>query len=79
MRKFGTAILITILTISIATAQTSKPDTSKAKAATVVAVPAKADTTTKIATGPHKTLDKIAGVVGSSIILQSDIELQYAN
>ena len=34
------------------------------------------DTTVK---GPVHTLDKIAGVVGSSIILQSDIELQYAN
>ncbi len=80
MRKFGTAILFTILTLSIASAQTSKPDTSKAKAAAVVATPAKADTTTKaVPSGPHKTLDKIAGVVGSSIILQSDIELQYAN
>ena len=28
--------------------------------------------------GPKHTLDKIAGVVGSSIILQSDIELKYA-
>ncbi len=28
---------------------------------------------------PKHTLDKIAGVVGSSIILQSDIELSYAN
>lgn len=62
MRKFGTVLLITILTISIAAAQTSKPDT-----------------TPKAITTPHRTLDKIAGVVGSSIILQSDIELQYAN
>src|ERR1700759_3271615 len=29
--------------------------------------------------GPKRTLDKIAAVVGASIILQSDIELQYAN
>src|SRR6195952_4868192 len=59
MRKFGTAILIAILTISIASAKTRVGDTTvKARV---------------------KTLDKIAGVVGSSIILQSDIELQYAN
>jgi len=30
-------------------------------------------------TGPKHTLDKIAAVVGSSMILQSDIELSYAN
>ena len=69
MRKFGTAILLTILTISISFAQTPA-DTSK-KAA-VVAKP-------EVPTGPRKVLDKIAAVVGSSIILQSDIELQYAN
>lgn len=101
MRKFGTVLLITILTISIAVAQTSKPD-STLKAAPqpskldttlkTVAKPPKADTTSKavaklvkpdttapVPTGPRRTLDKIAGVVGSSIILQSDIELQYAN
>ncbi|MGZ3811302.1 MAG: foldase protein PrsA [Mucilaginibacter sp.] len=60
MRKFGTAILITILTISIASAHTRTRDTTILKA--------------KV-----HTLDKIAAVVGSSIILQSDIELQYAN
>ncbi|MGZ3822348.1 MAG: foldase protein PrsA [Mucilaginibacter sp.] len=60
MRKFGTAILITILTISIASAHTRIRDTTIVKA--------------KV-----HTLDKIAAVVGSSIILQSDIELQYAN
>ncbi len=76
MRKFGTAILITILTISAAIAQTGKPDTTKKEAFTA----AKADTAkSAMPTGPKKTLDKIAGVVGSSIILQSDIELQYAN
>src|SRR5258707_14077180 len=90
MRKFGTVLLITILTISIAVAQTSKPDSTLKKVAQpgtltldtthkVVAQPAKADSTIKVATGPKHTLDKIAGVVGSSIILQSDIELQYAN
>lgn len=35
--------------------------------------------TISIARAQTKTLDKIAGVVGNSIILQSDIELQYAN
>src|SRR5476651_402978 len=35
--------------------------------------------TASIAKAQTRTLDKIAGVVGSSIILQSDIELQYAN
>ncbi|AMR34411.1 peptidylprolyl isomerase [Mucilaginibacter sp. PAMC 26640] len=29
-------------------------------------------------TGPVRTIDKIAAVVGASVILQSDIELQYA-
>ena len=69
MRKFGTAILLTILTISISFAQTPA-DTSKKAAPAVKA---------EIPSGPKKTLDKIASVVGSSIILQSDIELQYAN
>lgn len=69
MRKFGTAILLTILTISISFAQTPA-DTSKK-----VATAAKPE----VPTGSRKVLDKIAAVVGSSIILQSDIELQYAN
>ena len=68
MRKFGTAILLTILTISISLAQTPA-DTSKKAAPAKPEAPA----------GPRKVLDKIAAVVGSSIILQSDIELQYAN
>ncbi len=59
MRKFGTVILITLLSISIASASIRKADTTiKAKV---------------------HTLDKIAAVVGGGIILQSDIELQYAN
>ncbi|HEY9000969.1 MAG TPA: peptidylprolyl isomerase [Mucilaginibacter sp.] len=69
MRKFGTAILLTILTISISFAQTPADTSKKAAAATQPQAP----------TGPRKVLDKIAAVVGSSIILQSDIELQYAN
>jgi len=68
MRKFGTAILLTIITISISFAQTPA-DTSKKTAAAKPDVPR----------GPRKILDKIAAVVGSRIILQSDIELQYAN
>ncbi|MBV8390144.1 MAG: peptidylprolyl isomerase [Mucilaginibacter sp.] len=68
MRKFGTAILLTILTISISFAQTPA-DTSKKATAAKPTSPA----------GPRKVLDKIAAVVGSRIILQSDIELQYAN
>jgi peptidyl-prolyl cis-trans isomerase SurA len=39
----------------------------------------KAPDTTAKPKGPTHTLDKIAGVVGSSIILQSDIELKYAS
>jgi peptidyl-prolyl cis-trans isomerase SurA len=35
--------------------------------------------TISIVNAQKRTLDKIAGVVGSGIILQSDIELQYAN
>src|SRR3569832_2292477 len=69
MRKFGTAILLTILTISISLAQTPADTSKKVAAAATPAVP----------TGPRKVLDKIAAVVGSSINLQSDIELQYAN
>ncbi len=90
MRKFGTAILIAILTISIAYAQTPAKDTAAkvlakpaqldAKPASLDAKPAAlADTGSKIPTGPKHNLDKICAVVGSSIILQSDIELQYAN
>jgi peptidyl-prolyl cis-trans isomerase SurA len=86
MRKFGIAILSIILIISVAKAQTHAPDTSaKAKALTHALDTAKAkaqthplDTVVK-ARGPVHTLDKIAGVVGSGIILQSDIELKYAS
>jgi peptidyl-prolyl cis-trans isomerase SurA len=77
MRKFGTAILIIIFTISIASAQTSTVDTSLRSKA--IAKTGKPDTTVVKHTGPVRTLDKIAGVVGAGIILQSDIELQYAN
>jgi peptidyl-prolyl cis-trans isomerase SurA len=66
MRKFGTAILLTVFTISIALAQTPADTTKKAAQ-------------TEVHATPKRTLDKIAAVVGSSIILQSDIELQYAN
>jgi peptidyl-prolyl cis-trans isomerase SurA len=66
MRKFGVFILVLCLTVSIATAKTH--DTTKAKRDTTIAP-----------TGPKHTLDKIAAVVGASIILQSDIELSYAN
>ena len=77
MRKFGIAILSILFTLSIAWAQTKKTDSVQvAKAAVKVA---KLDSTPVVARGPVRTLDKIAGVVGSSIILQSDIELQYAN
>src|SRR5271165_3508272 len=72
MRKFGTAILSILLIISFAQAQTKAPDTTaKTKTQTT-------DTVSK-PRGPVHTLDKIAGVAGSGIILQSDIELKYAN
>jgi peptidyl-prolyl cis-trans isomerase SurA len=71
MRKIGTAVLGIILLISLVKAQTPKTDTV-AKART------KVDTVAK-PRGPVHTLDKIAGVVGSGIILQSDVELKYAN
>src|ERR1700712_4936145 len=35
-------------------------------------------TTLTFVNAQKKTMDKIAGVVGSGIILQSDIEMQYA-
>jgi peptidyl-prolyl cis-trans isomerase SurA len=76
MRKFGITILSIIFTLSIAWAQVKKPDSVQAAKAVVQV--AKPDST-PVARGPVKTLDKIASVVGSSIILQSDIELQYAN
>src|ERR1700744_585250 len=63
MRKIGLAILGLCLSISIASAQT----------------PATDSTATATSTGPKHTLDKIAAVVGGSIILQSDIELSYAS
>jgi peptidyl-prolyl cis-trans isomerase SurA len=66
MRKLGIFIVNIFLVATIAQAQT---DTTKQ---------IKADTTVKGPTGPVRTIDKIAAVVGSSIILQSDIELQYA-
>ncbi|HEY2582439.1 MAG TPA: peptidylprolyl isomerase [Mucilaginibacter sp.] len=70
MRKFGIAILSFILIISAAEAQTNKPDTTlKTAVHKVDSVPR----------GPVHNLDKIAGVVGAGIILQSDIELKYAN
>ncbi|RFZ81778.1 peptidylprolyl isomerase [Mucilaginibacter terrenus] len=65
MRKLGVFILNIFLILSVAQAQTDS--TAKAKADTA-AQP----------TGPVRTLDKIAGIVGGSVILQSDIELQYA-
>lgn len=76
MRKIGTAILGVILLITIAKAQAQKLDTvakSKESAQTQ-----KLDTTPKPKGRVH-TLDKIAGVVGSGIILQSDIQMKYAN
>ena len=83
MRKFGTAILSIVLLISVATAQTKKVDTvaktSVKKSDTIVMTAKKADTVAAVPSGPKHTLDKIAGVVGSSIILQSDIELKYAS
>ncbi|HEY4326540.1 MAG TPA: peptidylprolyl isomerase [Mucilaginibacter sp.] len=70
MRKFGIAILSFILIISAAKAQTTKQDSAaKVSAHKVDSVPR----------GPVHNLDKIAGVVGAGIILQSDIELKYAN
>ncbi|MDB5135933.1 MAG: peptidylprolyl isomerase [Mucilaginibacter sp.] len=74
MRKFGIAILSIILTVSVAGAQTRTTDT-----ALVAHAKTPIRDTTPVVQGPIRMLDKIAGVVGSSIILQSDIELQYAN
>jgi peptidyl-prolyl cis-trans isomerase SurA len=83
MRKFGTAILSMILIISVAKAQTHALDTTvKAKAQTHTldtVAKVKSNKQDSAARGPVHTLDKIAGVVGSSIILQSDIELKYAS
>ena len=69
MRKLGIFILSFVLIISVAYAQTKVDSTAK-KAA-------KADSTV-VPSGPKHTLDKIAAIVGNAPILQSDIELSYA-
>ncbi|WP_183565867.1 peptidylprolyl isomerase [Mucilaginibacter sp. SP1R1] len=69
MRKLGIVILSFILIVSVAGAQTKADSAAKIAAA-------KVDST--VAAGPRRTLDKIAAVVGNSPILQSDIELSYA-
>ncbi|WP_143822254.1 peptidylprolyl isomerase [Mucilaginibacter pedocola] len=66
MRKLGLFIVSVFLLATAAQAQTD----------TAAKLPA-ADTNV-VRTGPSRTIDKIAAIVGSSIILQSDIELQYA-
>jgi peptidyl-prolyl cis-trans isomerase SurA len=58
---------------TVAKAPVKKADTAIAKAPA-----SKVDTVTRPQGRVH-TLDKIAGVVGSGIILQSDIELKYAS
>jgi peptidyl-prolyl cis-trans isomerase SurA len=68
MRKFGIALLSIVLFISAAKAQKTDSLSKGTK-----------QTIDSIAKGPKHTLDKIAGVVGSGIILQSDIELKYAS
>ena len=69
MRKVGIFIFNIFLVLSVARAQTVVTPTKLSKDTTVVAPhPA----------GPVHTIDKIAAIVGSSVILQSDIELQYA-
>lgn len=73
MRKIGLVLVNIFLVLFIANAQTGTPDSI-----TKVQLPVVRDTTTKVFRGPVRTLDKIAGVVGASVILQSDIELQYA-
>ncbi|MGF7040254.1 foldase protein PrsA [Mucilaginibacter lappiensis] len=78
MRKLGIVILSFILSISVARAQTKPDSTAKtlAKPDSTTKTLAKADST--VASGPRRTLDKIAAIVGNSPILQSDIELSYA-
>jgi peptidyl-prolyl cis-trans isomerase SurA len=78
MRKLGIVILSFILIISVARAQTKPDSAAKAhiKADSTAKANSKADST--VATGPRRTLDKIAAIVGNSPILQSDIELSYA-
>ncbi|NHA06408.1 peptidylprolyl isomerase [Mucilaginibacter sp. HC2] len=69
MRKLGIFILSFVLIISVAHAQTKVDSTAKKTA--------KADSTV-VPSGPKHTLDKIAAIVGNAPILQSDIELSYA-
>jgi peptidyl-prolyl cis-trans isomerase SurA len=72
MRKLGLVILSFISIISVAKAQLVV-DTAKAKAPVT-----QATVDSVIARPPGRTLDKIAAIVGNSPILQSDIELSYA-
>lgn len=78
MRKLGVVVLSFMLIISVARAQTKPDSTAKvqAKPDSAAKIQSKVDST--IATGPRRTLDKIAAIVGNSPILQSDIEMQYA-
>jgi peptidyl-prolyl cis-trans isomerase SurA len=80
MRKIGIAILSFVLMFSAASAQTTPaaPATPAAAPAAPVVAVKKADSVV-VPRGPVHTLDKIAGVVGAGIILQSDIELKYAS
>ncbi|MEZ2338106.1 peptidylprolyl isomerase [Mucilaginibacter sp. RCC_168] len=78
MRKLGIFILSFVLIISVARAQTKVDSTAKAvKVDSAAKTTAKADSTV-VPSGPKRTLDKIAAIVGNSPILQSDIETQYA-
>jgi len=69
MRKFGITILGFLLFRAAASAQQKADTTLKSKPTVTDTVPA----------GRVHNLDKIAGVVGAGIILQSDIELKYAS
>ena len=81
MRKFCSAFFSIVIFISAANAQQSKPDTAAKGQKPVIDTVAKnqqhpADSVPK---EKVRTIDKIAGVVGAGIILQSDIELKYAS
>src|ERR1700761_5646825 len=82
MRKFGTAVLGIVLIASVAKAQ-PPAQAQPAQPQPVQTPPAQTPLAQAQAVvqpqGRIRTLDKIAGVVGSSIILESDIELKYAS
>ncbi len=74
MRKLGITLFILLFTFTLVKAENKNSD-KNAGVSRNNSIP---NTDTTVKTTVLKNLDKIAGVVGNSIILQSDVESQYA-